>query len=102
MSQMAQRAAAGGQGGQPPQGQDPTSAFVMQGFQQIAQLMMKMMQAMSTKAPQLVDLMTKLAGGFKEAETQFQQTMQQGQGGQPQPGSEPTQSASEDSGAMGM
>ncbi len=103
MSQMAQKAAA--QQGQPQPGQgDPTSQFIMQGFQQIAQIMGQMMQGMGTKAPQLIDLMTKLAGGFKEAEKQFQQSMQQGHGNNPQgqPGSEPTQAASEDPAAMGM
>lgn len=103
LSQMAQQAAMQGGQQQPGQG-DPTSQFIMQGFQQVAQIMAKQMQAMTTKAPQLIDLMTKLAGGFREAEKQFQQSMQQGQGNNPQgqPGSEPTQAASEDPAAMGI
>jgi hypothetical protein len=103
LSQMAQKAAAQGQ--KPQQGQgDPTSQFIMQGFQQIAQVMGQMAQGMATKAPQLIDLLTKLAGGFKELETQFQQTMQQGPGNNPQgqPGTEPTQTAAEAPAAMGM
>lgn len=97
---MAQRAASQGGGQAPGQG-DPTVQFIMMQFQEISQRMMKMMQGMATKAPQLVDLMTKLAGGFKEVEQQFQQSMQQGQGAQPaQPGSEPTQQSSEDPSAV--
>ena len=102
LSQMADRAGSQGQPQQPGQG-DPTGQFIMQGFQQISQVMMQMMQAMASKAPQLVELMTKLASGFKEVENQYKQSMQQGTGSpQKQNGSELTKQASEDPSQMGM
>lgn len=103
LGQLAQQAAAQGGPQAQPQG-NPTAQFVMQAFQQVADIMGKIGQGLMSTAPQLVDLLKKLAGGFKELETQYQQVIQQGSGASPQgqSWSEPTQNASEDSGSVGV
>jgi hypothetical protein len=97
VGQMAskQAAQAGGKQG------DPNQQFVQQGLMQIADTMTKIAQVTSQIKPQLMPMLQKIAGGFKEFENQFNQ-QSQGQGQNPPVGSEPSPQAAEEPAAVGM
>lgn len=79
-----------------------SKAFVKWALDQIAALMTKIAKIIAVEQPELMPVVTRIAGGFKVLETEFNKT-QQGQGAPIPPGSEPTPSAPEDSAtAMGM
>ena len=96
VGQYANKAAAqqgGGQGG------DPAMQMVQQKMASIAQMMTEIAQVTVQTKPQLMPILKKIAGGFKEFENQFNQ-QQQGPGQQQPVGSEPPPEATGEQAAV--
>lgn len=80
---------------------DAARALVSGNMTKIAELLTQVAKVTSVEQPELMPIITRVAGGCKVFETEFNKT-QQGQGSQ-QGQSEPTPGASEDSNtAIGM